>query len=619
MFILLAAFCLIETSEGSEYTLQEPEGNWEYIDVRIEGEPGQIMRIHYLPNNNQRQRAEWIKEAYLKAHPIFKNLLGLNLIAPVYTYLTTDIHLDAHGLFICDFFEIFVMGYIVKIRSDYLEDIQKKTQSVFAHELFHCFQDTLLFSNRDEDTEWVEEATAVWAENRVYPDYNIEHEYLGSFFIGLWENLTFQDEEAYPWFLFLTQKAGNDLPVKKVLYDLETMTGKEAAENISNFDDVFAEFAQWNWNQKPYRKYDDIPQNFIPSGESYAEFYVEDEGQEFRTMMANEWGMSYHKYEFSDDIEKIVFTFAEEGSTKHRRQALLKIRENWITEDWTNIKEKKFCRIRDSEDVKELVIIFSNTDPRTPVEALGYEIDTTGICEEWQGSTRITWDREETRSPLGGERKNQLQEVRVKNSVKLITRGEYICHDVLEYNPKTFNMEILSQQETINIYEYVKSERDIKNRFRTGKDWGEINEKGWELEETRITGSRNRNYSSQKNRPQKWIPNEYPPSFAETASFHTSKHIYDDALLIEEEKDRWAKKTTKKEGYTHWTGAKGTSLPPKKWSESKSDDVYPGKIHFSFEINIPKRERELKGVIEKEVRKGMFLYTVKIEYDYRRR
>jgi hypothetical protein len=87
-------------------------------------------------------------------------------------------------------------------------------------------------------------------------------------------------------------------------------------------------------------------------------------------------------------------------------EALIKIEgQEWTTEDWTRLPERKFCRTKPEERIQELVIIFSNSEwqnrdhelvPGTPVPTLWYN-DVPCTCEElaqvqnWTGQVEFSF------------------------------------------------------------------------------------------------------------------------------------------------------------------------------------------------------------------------------------
>ncbi|MFH0835987.1 MAG: hypothetical protein V1834_02380, partial [Candidatus Micrarchaeota archaeon] len=123
---------------------------------------------------------------------------------------------------------------------------------------------------------------------------------------------------------------------------------------------------------------------------------------------------SYHVLGIDNpDIRKIKFTFPDKDNKAQQRRALIKIGDIWTEEYWSPLEEKVFCMDRPSEKVKEIVVVYSNSD-LDAAKTMDYKIDTTGECPfEISGTTRITMNAN-------------------AGVVKSIT-GTLTSHDVLEY------------------------------------------------------------------------------------------------------------------------------------------------------------------------------------------
>ena len=110
------------------------------------------------------------------------------------------------------------------------------------------------------DYAWLCEATAVWAENRVYPAANREHG-LATYFLDnprlkLDEKNDAHEYGAYllPWYVSSTQ--GN--PVIRTMWDNTTSNGGLDAVDKAiqgGFSEVWPRFIAYNWNRTPYDYY----------------------------------------------------------------------------------------------------------------------------------------------------------------------------------------------------------------------------------------------------------------------------------------------------------------------------------------------------------------------------
>ncbi len=158
---------------------------------------------------NMRNKAIKVKEAFAKAWPMYKELLNIEPTAPFKVWLI-NLEGGLDGGAIWHKKENRCSILLKKTLDD------KKLQSTAVHELFHCFQFYIghKFRMDDHDVNWLMEATAKWSENYVYPDYNVEHEWLNLFFNTLDKERVYYNNKreyiSYMLFFFLSQYLGND-------------------------------------------------------------------------------------------------------------------------------------------------------------------------------------------------------------------------------------------------------------------------------------------------------------------------------------------------------------------------------------------------------------------------
>jgi hypothetical protein len=384
-------------------SVQAAEPAWKYITIELNPEP-LIGAVIYYPNNGNAsmlQRAQWANESIRKAWPMFKSLLAKQPTQVVFMYLT-----DVNGGTGEASMKTIANAKRCRIYvSKHLNE--KKTKSTTSHELFHCFQFYIPLKYDTIPRRWMMEATAEWSEHYVWPDYNVEWSNLPDFFSGLDNTLINWDGSweynTYMWYLFNSQKVSAGR-VAEDLSEASTKDPKEVVAKNSYFPSMFADYALWNWNQEPEIIYQDAPKfptgtvkghPMYPNGEAVDVWIRDSKKKEFRQMTIAPLSMGYDVHVFKDPIEKVKFDFSEEGNDLHRRQALIKIGNAWHWEDWTTLKEKTFCRTRDEEKVKSVVLIGTNADSSDGVlSATGYEVDTTGECTpEWHGHTKWSWKR----------------------------------------------------------------------------------------------------------------------------------------------------------------------------------------------------------------------------------
>ncbi|HBQ64193.1 MAG TPA: hypothetical protein DD727_04575, partial [Clostridiales bacterium] len=135
------------------------------------------------------QKARDMKEALEKAWPMFQELLALNPDRHLAVYLT-DLQLavsnQAGAAYYLQDENKNLLSFYINVDWSLSGD---KLKSVTAHELFHIFQYHGMIEYETVEAWWLQEATAVWAENYVYPRVNREHMYLELFFASLEEPL----------------------------------------------------------------------------------------------------------------------------------------------------------------------------------------------------------------------------------------------------------------------------------------------------------------------------------------------------------------------------------------------------------------------------------------------
>ncbi|MDH7513660.1 MAG: DUF6055 domain-containing protein [Clostridiales bacterium] len=132
----------------------------------------------------------------------------------------------------------------------------KTLAATLAHELFHAFQ---LAIDAEESTWWME-STAVWAEDFVGPDWNVEQDYLPEAFDiekSLLKPLTSEDGlHEYGIYLFpyyLSTKFGNDVigRIWKACETQEVLDAVEASFGLGGLGEGWKEFSRLTMDIEP--------------------------------------------------------------------------------------------------------------------------------------------------------------------------------------------------------------------------------------------------------------------------------------------------------------------------------------------------------------------------------
>lgn len=408
----------------------------------ITDEPERKAKIyHAVGDVSQTQQADWASNSFVKSYQMFEQLLGKRPDKAVYVYFE---NMNSYGSAVMK--EIDGENRCrIRLR---IGMNHKMVESTLSHELFHCFQFAIPLDYDPEDEKWLMESTATWSEHFVYPDYNSEHEYLPRFFKKLNKYMMRyglnHEYATYMWHLFVTEYTSDPTYVKDVLLKAKTGTSKDAVSKDPMFNNRFAEYAVWNWNSDPFIRYADVPS--IPGnpvgGESYSQSSYPKDQQSTEFEVVNPLGVKYQLHTFTEDTDKVTYTFENEGNEKNRRAALIKFGDQWYREDWTNLKEKTFCRAPDGRMAKGVILVSSNSDTENSW-SYSYDIDTNGKCNpQWHGTVRVIWDFTNS-DELGFAHITNIQQSTMEST------------DVLVYDRE--NDEFLVKDQQIN-YRYMEKQ-----------------------------------------------------------------------------------------------------------------------------------------------------------------
>ena len=146
--------------------------------VWVESKPLPQVSVYYDKSREQQdyQNNVWAQTAAVDSVPKFSDLLGVDLADKKINIYLNSRGLSGYGQ--ASLNPISNKNCVVRIKTGLNE---KMTKATVAHETFHCFQYFYGFKY-ELDMKWFMEATATWAEDFVYHDYNTEHEYDSDFF-----------------------------------------------------------------------------------------------------------------------------------------------------------------------------------------------------------------------------------------------------------------------------------------------------------------------------------------------------------------------------------------------------------------------------------------------------
>ncbi|MBN1625138.1 MAG: hypothetical protein JW944_01325, partial [Deltaproteobacteria bacterium] len=417
---LLDRISLIPDAGAAELT-------WESMEFTADGK---AFDIYYIGEYGKKQ-AEWIKGAVIKSYPEFKTLLGVEPRETINIYITP---IEDYGLAGCRNSDTTYLLRYIKIRSGMDE---RYTKAVTAHELFHHFQYSIpIFSSMGMDFKWLMEATATWAMHYIYPELNVEHEFLKVYRDELGKNMIQAGRNheygSYTWFLFLEQYSNSKDIVRTSLLNAKALGAKKAsATGLDNFDDLFSEYGYWNWNKAIAKRYTDTPEfpgDLLSSSVFFNAYFKKEEDYKDDVQM-EPLAFAYRMYVFHDKIKRIEFELAEKTKEHQSCWAMVKIGGDWLLENWSEMEKRTFCRERAWEDLKVVVLIFSNSDAEKPFKNQ-VRVKTRYECEPaWTGAISLTWEKKKTFTTSG---------TRGSAETTFETRGEFTAKDELKLDEEGY-------------------------------------------------------------------------------------------------------------------------------------------------------------------------------------
>ncbi|VVC03567.1 Uncharacterised protein [Candidatus Burarchaeum australiense] len=396
--------------------------------------PGKAVVKGFLPAGHSQAdkdllyaKMKLVRAGVVDSWDKFRNLLGVEPSETVYLYVQKVPSTLFGTMALTQESSDPVLRCRAKLNAEYLQiSGEKYAKAGVAHELFHCFQYYIPLRNYNDPNEaWLMEATATWSEHFIYPTYNSEQEYLPLFYQTRNKPLVFplprlKKYADYNFFLYL-QESGSSGEVAKVLLDAKTVGAKGALNALPDFQNGHADFSFWNWNKAPFQFYSDDPKypDVSVSGPAVKYYQLTDASSGTTAVSLDAGTATYQVYDVmvGPEVKKLDFKFQDINDEVHQRHALLRIDGQWIDEQWTGLKERRFCLDRPGEKVEAVVLIYSNADLNAPFFSQ-YEVDTKGECPlEITGTTTI---ENSISAPLQGG------EFRVES--------KFVSRDVLQYD-----------------------------------------------------------------------------------------------------------------------------------------------------------------------------------------
>lgn len=288
------------------------------------------------------------------------------------------------------------------------------SHSTLAHELTHA----ILFSYRVKtecqwnEYSWLQEATAQWMMDYVYPSDNEERLGRECFLSDPGLPLEFRNDcreyDAYLWNFFLARNFSADLIRDTWLnaYQNDSLGAiNKALAGIGGLKEIWPEFVVDNYNLPPldlYRVWDDVP-----NGAKFEDTNVDLGGAASQTYEVRgdveHLAALYHRFSFNDPtIKSVRFThpFADGSQPTAKVQAIVKIiGQEAKIEDWTTPGYREFCFSKPEQRLEQLLIVVSNSEYQDRNKVLlslpqpTLEASTLG-CTGWVGTFKCTYSQD---------------------------------------------------------------------------------------------------------------------------------------------------------------------------------------------------------------------------------
>ena len=345
------------------------------------------------------QLAVRAKETIERAWPLYTSLLGREPDKLVSLHITDFVNTDTSlggpsgyvGLTYLDT-NLFSHLIIYPFESCVLT-------ATVSHELMHCFQ---YYNGLGKSTtDWIDEATAVWAEDLVNHPCNSEHIYHQDIFSSLNEDMfsikNDRNYGSYLWFYYIYLKFGKNMAnVGSIMKNAATSSTKAAIESISGFKDVFKEYALWNWTYKPVltTSYEDDPV-FVTT--KFAHPHAQslkidsigyDTKKDFHVVLGK-GSMHYTAIFIHPHIEFLKIRLNDivaPTDASRAIQAVIRVGSQWKIEDWSQDTLKVFNRATPTENVNFIAVIVSSSNLDTNFTG-NFSVDSR--FPRWKGTVTI--------------------------------------------------------------------------------------------------------------------------------------------------------------------------------------------------------------------------------------
>jgi hypothetical protein len=264
--------------------------------------------------------------------------------------------------------------------------LARRTKETLAHEYFHVLQNTFAQRNGCEQPPWLQEGTAEWAVEFVYP-HSLKDEPASAWLQAYEPPLNDAGKSYDSWpFWYDIQKRVN---AKAVAGIFPLLKDKDALEAVDTAIDGFAK----RWHQFARDAYNhSIVETYQTAAWTQTTWKVE-KTEQLLILFSNEQtrdvaypgsrsikplARTYDDYTFTSNVRKITIADLP-TSADYKLHALLKMADgSWKERDLTG--GATFCRDKPEENIQEMVLIASNASMTTAVTS-GSKVTLDATCD----------------------------------------------------------------------------------------------------------------------------------------------------------------------------------------------------------------------------------------------
>jgi hypothetical protein len=284
-------------------------------------------------------------------------------------------------------------AYIL-IRASYAATIEG-ARDVLAHEFFHTLAFASTYKFGIDVYGWLDEATATWMEDYVYPTQikNLEQDWAPDYFkTGSRDTLAYPSDGGYSEYLFFFYVARKFNPAvnAQIWNNVAGMDSTAAIESAipGGFQARWPDFALACWNDdghEDFKQWDSLTGGLIPNAaQPFASAESADGSRTIPSLSVEPLAMRYSLFETDlDTIKRVAFQVPKlaQGSSFAKIQALVKLADGTTRlEDWTKKERVVFCRDKDGQKVVKVLMLYTNGNS-----------DSTGPAIVWNDG-KIEWD-----------------------------------------------------------------------------------------------------------------------------------------------------------------------------------------------------------------------------------